>query len=255
MKNPNLYDTLEEAARRLFQTVVMYDGEPYYVMDITDHKGDGIYRVYLWPTKENISKAKASGKYPPISNQLYHSEAQGHALDKWMDENKESPVVRKMANSPLFNKFRPFSLGMINDDGSAYYLARSPERRVQQGLIAQMIDSWEVGRRSQASRRYGGSLYSPSFYDCIKGNHPSARECLENLLDPSVVNETAAFDRNLAFIRGPIDTLFLQYKTEVVGFVPRDPANPRVELARRFGHLREVIGESGHFHGVSVRPK
>jgi len=253
VKNKNLYDSLEEAYRRLHNTVVTYDGEPCSVIAVTNHKKDQIFRLYLWPVRYPVSSPlfpRALANYIPMAAEM------GAYLDKFMEEHKDSPLMRKHANSPAFNLFRPFSLGMLNDgDGNVHYLERSPERRVQQGLIPAMVNycqlSLDVGNVNLRGR-WPGRLSGEPFCDCVQANHPSAEECLENLLDPANTNTAAAFNRYFAFVRGPLDTFFLAHKNEMVGFVPAN-RRPTVELGKRFRHLKEAVEETNQFAAVSVR--
>lgn len=253
MIHPNFYENLEEMHRRLGSTVVTYDGDPFQVVSITNHKSDGIFRIYLWPVQvafkdaNGVSFLQIAQTYPNQDPRL------GPALDKWMEENKDSPARRKMANSPAFNKFRPFSLGMMNSNGRASFLERSPERRTQQGLIRQMVEETFLTTDNSPRRNtFQGTLGGPEFYDCVKGNHPSAEECMENMLDPSVENTAVACHRNFAIIRGPMDTFFLGYKTDVVGFIP-PTKRPTVELGKKFAHLKEAVEESKQFHDIKTR--
>jgi hypothetical protein len=52
-----------------------------------------------------------------------------------MAEHPAAGILRKQMNSPLFNKFRPYPLGMCNTKGQrAYYLERQPNRKTEQGF-------------------------------------------------------------------------------------------------------------------------
>jgi hypothetical protein len=116
-----------------------------------------------------------------------------------------------------------------------------------------MVDSTPVSLDGMQTRTYQGNLSGPEFYDCVKGLHPSAQECLDNLPDPDFKDITSvAFHRNFAIARGPLDLLFLSYKAEVVGFVPQT-ARPTVELAKKYTYLRETVEETKQFHDIRVR--
>jgi hypothetical protein len=59
--------------------------------------------------------------------------------------NKGHPIIRKTMNSPKFNKFRPFPLGMCNSNGRCYFLERQPLRpKVEQGLIRSMVTEKQI---------------------------------------------------------------------------------------------------------------
>lgn len=245
---PNFYQNMEEAQRRLLNTVVMYDGEPYTVLAICNHKQDNIFRVYLYPVEEAASSKVLPGGYV---NFIPGTAEQGEYLDNWIKGAGDTKLIRKMMNSPAFNKFRPFPLGMMNRDGKTIYLERGPDRRREQGLVSNLISYTPVSVGQKQTQRWGGRLDGPEFYSCVKASHPTARECLEKLRDPSIENEAAAFDRNFAFVRGPLDSLYLAYKTEVVGRVPDGPYT-RVELGRKFKHYKEVVENTNSFDQVTV---
>lgn len=249
----NFYENLEEMQRRLLNSVVTYDGEPVRIVAITNHKPDGIFRIYAWPVQYSDNRSTSSPFPREIDGWRPGSNEQAAYLDAFLEQNKNTPLMRKTANSPSFNKFRPFPLGMMNS-GKAMYLERSPERRVNQGLISNMVETTQVGFDKSGMPPMGRPhLTGPEFYDCVKGNHPSAAECMTNLLDPSVEElPSVAFHRHFAFVRGPLDTFFLQYKTDVVGFVPAD-RRPQVELGAKYKHLREVVEETKQFETVRVR--
>ena len=248
MEYPNFYETLKEASMRLRRTVVLYDGEPYEVMAITNHKPDGIFRVYLWPIGRHPEPER-----PQPQNYSPESASVGPYLDEWMlGAGKNSGLLRKMMNSPMFNKFRPYPLGMCNLKGEgAFYLERQPNRKSEQGLIGTMLYETPVSTavsRNNTMKRVGltVSIYGEAFRQCVLGKYPSAAECLTNLTDPEVVNDAAAFSRSFAFVRGPLEMLFLFYKTDVVGLLPNGDFS-LLKLGREFGFVREAIEELNLF--------
>jgi hypothetical protein len=253
-KHKNFYETLDEAQRRLLSTCVTYDGKPVNILSINNHKPDGIFRVYIMPCA--IQKDRAV--LPNFDYFPHGSAEQAAMLDQWMEANKSSGMERKKINSPLFNKFRPFPLGMINKkEGeelvNCYFLERTPERRTHQGLTTASIVNTKVELSSQKKKNsWGYRLYGGDFVDCVTASHPSAAETLENMMDPKNGNTAVAIHRNFAIIRGPLDTLFLGYKDEVVGFVPRS-RSPEVELGTKFAHLRETLEETKQFADIRIR--
>ena len=77
----NFYETIKEARMRLAQTVVMYDGEPYYVLALDNHKSDGIFRVYLDKLGQ---KGGMAHRRLNIPFEYYDGETSvGAAMDKW----------------------------------------------------------------------------------------------------------------------------------------------------------------------------
>lgn len=246
----NFYENISEANSRLRDTVVLYDGEPYYVLCICDHRDDDIFRVYLDKLGEHRKMARATYQMPCISGEYYgDTKALGRAMDKFMEDNPKAPVVRKTMNSPKFNRFRPFLLGMCNEGGFAYFLERQPLRpAMQQGLSDAMLSVKRFNLLDDINLKPRARFYnySDSVYDAIMGNYPSVEQSLDAVKDPSVENHSVAFNRNFAFARGPVNTVFLAYKTDIVGILPtRDFSN--VVLGQEFGYVREVVEELGIF--------
>jgi len=245
---------------RLYGTFVLYDGEPYIVLCITNHKDDGIWRIYLDPIgKGRDSLAYNSAYPPPCDNGSNDDPNLGHEMDKWLDRmtSEDMPgtkVIRRMMNSPKFNKFRPYPLGMCNSNGSVYYLERQPTRKSEQGLTSSMITLQSVNpalgnSKKTFNRSLLADLYGPSFLACIKGDHPTAQECLNNLKDPDILNDAAAFHRQFAFVRGPIGIIFLAYKADIIGMLPNKDLSV-LRLGYDFRHTREVVEILGIFENI-----
>lgn len=250
----NFYENMVEAQRRLLNTIVLYDKEPYNVLNIADHRGDGVFRVYLVPvaTHRNIS-------FPDNYFRLVHgSDEQAKFLDDWLktDEGKKTGILRKKMNSPLFNKFRPFPLGMLNcTNGKTYYLERTPTRNTEQGLGRNAVIAHLVALSEEKDRGRGWSanLEGPDFRACVLGEHPSIQDVVTNLRDPEITRNSAAFHRNFALICGPVSSLFLVYKTEVIGLVSGDPGNLNVVIGRKFRHYKEVVELTSAFSSVTLQ--
>lgn len=238
---PNFYEDIAEAAKRLLGTVVKYDDEFYYVLCIGAHKPDGIFRIYLDPV--NVLEHQHASDLPFTGG----GDASAVALDCYLETHKDSKILRKMMNSPAFNKFRPFPLGMINYDGKVIYSERAPTRHTQQGLTSQMISAFTVD--FEGGRRWGAEICSSYMYDTYKGNYPSFEESIANLADDSCLNSGVAFSRNMALIKGPVNTLFLCYRGDVVGFIP-SPTERIVRLAKKFNYLKEIIEDAGIFETI-----
>jgi hypothetical protein len=245
--HPNFYETIHETHMRLRGTFVMYDGEPYVVLCITNHRDDGIFRIYLEPIgngEQALAYNNPNG--PPVHNYGSDDPSLGQAMDKWMEKYPDTKIIRKMMNSPLFNKFRPFPLGMCNYEDRVFYLERQPSRKTEQGLTHSMVSCNRVNLGTMDNGNKGRSggcmvgLYGASFRDCIKADHPSAQECLSNLTDREIINEAAAFHRQFALVRGPLDMIFLAYKTDIVGVLPNRDLSV-LRLGREFWHTREVV--------------
>lgn len=262
-KYTNFYETIKEANMRLQHTVVLYDGEPHYVLCICDHKSDGIFRVYLDPCGDEMKMAMHMGlsipyewhedpTYPNgIGNTPVYHKARGEKMDAWMEANP-GKILRKMMNSPAFNKFRPYELGMMNTKHGAIYAQRSPTRHTQQGLTTAMISATPVSLEEHVpgrSRAQAISLTSDYFRQCVKGAYPSAEECITALKSKDVANNSAAFHRHFALVRGPVSSLFLQYKEDVIGIIPSNKPD-QVLLGTEFSHCKEVVEALGTFQVV-----
>lgn len=246
----NVYENLEEAYVRLNHTVVLYEGEPYRVVGITNHRADDIFRVYLWPIENQ-------GPPPSfISNYAIGSPDLGRAFDEYMTGNKETPLLRKMANSPGFNRFRPFPLGMWNatPDVGVYYMERIPARHREQGLTRAhvQITQLSVDQSKNKTMSLQTHLVGSGIRDCIVGKHPTLKECLENLNDPKIANHAAAFHRYMAVLRGPIDLMFLAHKKDIVGYFIDPKKETSVILSKRFEYLKETFQETGLFKSINI---
>lgn len=246
----NFYETVKEAVMRLRGTIVLYDKLPYYVMAIAGHHKDGIYRVYLDPVGEESHAVPSVEDYGPEHPLL------GGYIDQWLDAHKDSPVLRKQMNSPLFDKFRPFPLGMCNIGKQCYYLERQPLRpKTEQGLTRGMVNESliSLGPVDYIRGSKGGNLQlmSPSMKACITGDHPGAKECLENLLSGDYENEAVAFHREFAFVKGPIGMIFLAYKSDIVGVLPKNNFD-FCRLGEGFKHCREAVGDLRLFTNIVI---
>lgn len=258
---PNFYETLAEAQARLRGTVVTYNGDPVFVHAITDHIGDGIFRVYVTPIPLPDVDQSINNPTPQYVTQNAPQDyaGLGGLLDEWSahKDHKDYPLLRKHINSPLFNKFRPFPLGMVNIDRYVYYLERTPIRpKMEQGLTgAGCLETKVTAGESKNSRPgYNGtvSLCSAEMHDCIKGLYPSAQECLAGLLMPNNTDEAAAFHRQFALVKGPLDTLYLAYMAEIIGLLPYGDFSA-LRLGRQYDYAREVIEELGLFSQIITR--
>jgi hypothetical protein len=94
--------------------------------------------------------------------------------------------------------------------------------------------------------------WSEEFKDCIEGNYPSVDLCLSKLRDPKIANEAVAFHRYFAFVRGPCDMIFLSYKGEIIGVLPRQDLSA-ARLSREARHTLEAVEELKIFNTVEGR--
>lgn len=252
MKYTNFYETVREANMRLRGTVILYDKEPYIVLVVTDHKKDGIFRIYLEPTGAGnaaYSGNLRSDQQCPIHTHPVEENDFGSRMDSWMEDNKSLGVLRKQMNSPLFDLFRPFPLGLINLDSEAMYVERTPARRTEQGLTSKML---EVSSLKGNSRRNGFNVYSSEFKKCIKGDFPSMRESFDRIREKGGVLESVGFSRLFGLAKGPVRLPCLFYKDTMIGYLPSaDPGS--LILDDQFRHLRESIDEMSCFNEIIVQ--
>lgn len=257
--HPNFYENLKEAQMRLRSTIVLYDGHPYCIHTITDHFSDGIFRVYMYPVEKGEDP---EFRIPDYDSYCYSHPVSpgttqislGEYLDKFLVEEPQHGFVRKQMNSPLFNKFRPFPLGMINWGNTAYYLARQPLRKSEQGLIRSALQETPcgIGAKPTPPGVTNTRLHTKAFVSCVKAEHPSIKEVIEAMHDPAVINKAVAFHREFAITKGPIGTLFLVYRTDVVGLLANGDLS-LLRLSRASRHLREVTAELGAFQEISIQ--
>lgn len=260
VQHKNFYETVKEAEMRLLHTAVLYDNEPYVVLAITNHKPDGIFRVYLDPFPVDHNKTMWSQQnHVPYDWCDEPNMTRGQKLDEYLEQyaSKGCPLLRKRINSPLFNKFRPFELGMCNVGNNVYYLARSPVRHTQQGLMDGAISQHKItiGDHNPFVPQKGPravSFYGASMRDVIKGVYPTIEETVEAFRDPTVTNEAVGFNRNFAIVKGPMRILFLAYKHDIVGYLPDGSLN-KVIIGKEFKHTKEVVSELGAFQNVVVQ--
>lgn len=240
----NFFETVKEANIRLRGTVVLYDKEPYSVIAITDHKKDGIFRIYMIPIGIEGDKGGAANytalNPTPVNTTPHDHSSFGSEMDKWLDANEgKTKVIRKSMNSPLFNKYRPFPLGMCNYGTDVIYIERQPTRKTEQGLTRQMLDTYQISV-TKGGKIPSIDLFHPAFRACIMAQHPSPKDCLAALLSNEFKNEALAFHRDFAFIKGPIDLVFLAYKGDIVGVLPKNNFD-FLKLGVGHRHCREVV--------------
>jgi hypothetical protein len=246
---PNFFENINEALMRLRSTIVLYEEKPYYIYTICGHKPDNIFRVYMTPLDQAKKELPSSC---PISHKTLTSYEFGPAMDTWLNQNPTFPILRRMMNSPLFNKFRPFPLGMFNCKGETFYVERQPTRKSEQGLIANMITTSVLGSLHPSPPTPGRppNLFSEEFEDCILGRYPSPEEALAGLLSHTTLNNAVGFHRRFAFVKGPCETTFLQYKTQIIGVLPHNNLSV-LYLDRESRHYLEVVEELNLFKYIS----
>lgn len=253
-ENLNFYENIDEARIRLRNTIVCYDGEPYKVLALANHK-DGIIRLYMRSIAIPFDRSKRPANI--FDNFHIDSVEWAAAMDKWLDTEagKQSDIIRKMMNSPKFNKYRPFPLGMCNHSSGCVYIERVPNRKTEQGLIQSMTVQTTVsvdrgGRESPMSRSII-DINSPDFRNCVVGEYPTPESCLKNLKDPEIINNAAAFHREFALVRGPMNMLFLGYRDEIIGLLPQSDFSA-VRLGLDFHYTKEAVADLKLFNDIQL---
>lgn len=253
MEYKNFFQSVKEAAIRLNGTLVLYDGQPVELIVVSDHVGDGVIRAYIRPVGLNPAQRDERPQPTAMYNFPPHSSALGNYMDEFIRKNPSSQIVRKRLDSPKFNKFRPFDLGMFWNPPDVYYVERQPNRITQQGLVDTMLVTRKVELLPHSDGltpyRQVIDMFGPEMKRCILGDHPSPYRCLEALLCNKYVNKVAAFHRSFALLKGPADTIFLVYKSDVVGVLPNGDFSS-VRLSRQFSYTREAVGELGLFTSI-----
>lgn len=220
----NFYENLEEAVHRLVGTIVKYEDE-FYLIDNIQNADDNIFRVHMRTLKNVLTGGKS--------------------------------ITKKM-NSPYFNKFRPFPLGMVNIGGHAKYLSRTPVRSRLQGLadnslIETPIDDYEATSPPpvipvRRGREKNVQWCSQEMEDCFKGDYPSFAETAEALDNAEIANHSVAFSRELALVRGFCGIRFLANKSGIIG--QYHGKTNAVLLSPELKYLKESLEETGFFRLV-----
>jgi hypothetical protein len=260
----NFYENIAEAKLRLDNTIVMYDGKPYYVYWIAAHT-DGKIRAYLDNYEGGQFIRHRISDFPRSNN--YHPSDYDAVLADWYKNNKDKGLIRKELGSPHFNKFRPFPLGNVNIRGSVVYTERTPTRNTNQGLRERSVyalnvlpvpnpTSGDKSNRKGLGFSYNNEtnidIFSPEFCDTMCGNYPSVEEILAAFKDPSVINTGVAFHREFSIFRGPLDMLILCYRDEGIGLLMNGDLSS-VVVGHKYGYLKETIEDLGCFAQVDVK--
>lgn len=262
----NFYETIQEARMRLRNTIVRYKDDFYYVIEVGGHMPDGKFRVYMDQLGHNGVGYDRLPGFP--SDGDYGVNSLLKKYDKYIEDNPDSGFIRKYADSRHFEKFRPFPLGNVNQQGTVVYCERSPTRNMHQGLLNEAIlttrvESVPARYDPNAGRRIGGlgsssvplgnghvSYLSAEFYDMLLGLYPSYEEVVTNLRDPAIMNNGCAFHREYSVMRGPLDTLLLCYKHSGVGIIDTDNS---VVIGNSHEFLREEMQELGVFSDIKIK--
>jgi hypothetical protein len=255
----NFYENLAEAKIRLQDTVVLYDGKPYYVYFLYED-GNGKIKAYLDDYEGGRLIGQRENTFP--NREGYNHSNYVSLINAWYETYKGRGLVRKEIGSPKFNKFRPFPLGNVNINGSVVYTERTPTRNTNQGLRDRSLFSLAVSpvpNLSSGLKRKGSSInevslsvYSKELYTTMLGIYPSAEEILEAFKDPSVINTGVAFNREFSIFRGPLGMLFLCYRNEGIGLLDQGDLSS-VIIGRDYYFLKETIEELNCFSTIACK--
>jgi hypothetical protein len=201
------YESVADASMRLQGTVVLYDGQPVYIENVTqldagDNKAD-VFRIYH--------------RALPYGN---------------------SPQERKFISSKKYD-LAPFPMGFMNKDGVTYYCSRLPRKQQRQGLSNGTFSCVDVSGRGG---RYAleEAINFKEFADCIAGKYPSVAEATRRVRDGE---QAVAFSRCFALVRDNDlpELIYLYHKQAKVGFV----MDGKLSLAKKGQCLKESLREAG----------
>lgn len=213
------YESLEDASRRLKNTVVLYEGRPVLITDIQEGAGDSPYRVYA----DNLPTKRGGARFPAME-----FDGEGRPVARKPDAD-----MRKYISSRNFD-IAPFPMGYLNTPMGAYYCQRSPGRQQQQGLSS---GTFSAVNYSGAPLSWGGFLSCDKVDDMVAGRYPTLREALR-IAAPSV-----AISRDFCIVRDELfdELCFIYHKNVKVGLVSDDS----VKLAKGKQYVRESLLELG----------
>lgn len=219
------FEDLNQARARLSSGVFTFDGEPISVRTVEPHS-DGVLRVFF----------------------------------DYLGHNGEPPAgragVRKMINSPSFNRFKPFDLGFINMNESrfgeaaenrALFSARRPVRMSRSGLTGENFVAKALygslnreGRSQTEGIDFSHIVNTRSFCDMVRGRYPSFSECFDYVRSNRAAGSSMAFDRKWALSREDSGLIWLYRDSEKVGLM----SERGLILLNAQRHFQEDISEN-----------
>ncbi len=205
------YERLEDARMRLRHTVVLYDGAPYYIREITTGTGDdGPYRVHADALPLSAADVRNAGR-------------------------GEDADIRKYISSKNFD-IAPFRMGFVNAKTGCFYVSRLPARQQKQGLGSENVQmTTPLGQRIP----FATLLTTPEVLAMVNGNYPNLKQALAALEKmPSI-----AICRDVALVKDEVlDCLvYVYHKTTKVGLL----SDNKAKLGKAFAYLNETISECG----------
>jgi len=200
----------EQAALRLNNAVILFEGEPHYVQSVGPMTAKGP-KVFMW-------------KLPVNTN------------------NPPAGFIEKYLTDTGFGKFQPINPGMINFfEGCPFtgrvtyhasYLDRIPVRRTKQGLARENTSL--TNPKDEVDFR--GAISSQSFCDMVQGHYPDYAEAVDSLVNDSSIAVTAKYSVGISGKGAPM----IMKQTKTVGLFR---GNNEILLYPKFMYLREEILE------------
>lgn len=202
------YENIEDARMRLRGTVVLYEGEPFYVRDVQrpQTKEDGILRVI--------------GNLLPLSGK------------EMFEERGE---MKKFISSKNFD-IGAFRMGYVNSPAGAFYCTRLPSRQQKQGLSG---DTFQAVTNKGAKVPFTTFTTTKEVVNMVKNDYPSfavAQKALGKV--PAV-----AFSRDFCLEKDEIleELQHLFHKGTKVGAI----LGGNLVLGKKFACLKESLEELG----------
>lgn len=223
------YEREEDARMRLRHTVVLYKGEPVYVLEVKQGESkDDIIRVLFKELPfSGIGDEGAFGGRNRGRIVIPADPDEERKIEK-------DDLQRKYISSKHFD-IAPFRMGYVNSPTlGAFYSMRMPNRVQKQGLC---------GENFRGVTNQGKVVSFASFLACketrdmVAGKYPSfedAWRCLDKV-------SSVAFSRDFCLVKDEIipELIYLYYKGEKVGLAGKTCVN----LGGKFNCLKESLEE------------
>lgn len=202
------YETLEEIKQRIQNSIVMYDGAPVYISDVTS----GLDEV----------------KDPQIARVFFVELPYG--------ANKQRQ--RKYLSSKKFDLATP-PLGYANlgDSKDVVYFSRAPVRQYQQGLTQQVLKAVAYGK-GQINFDFVRLISDSGFTNMLLGKYPCLKEASDGLGTGQL--KSVALSKRFALTRNEdLDLDVVIHSDNFCGII----VNGRVKISNKFKFLKQEAEE------------
>lgn len=216
-----MFDTKEEAEQKLYDTVVMFDGNPVHITGVTTRDNKPSLGYY------KICEKNPTSSFTDIDDPNWDFKNLGGRLgytDVVFDGRKQAVYTRRV---PVRKAHRTQGLGYNNVK------------------IDPLRDFKKLGLRGM-SLNFGHLLTQPGFKSTLKKQFKSLNEA-KSALEKDEELLSTSFDKNLALRRSPLGFIFLDYKGKEVGYT-EDCHTFRVP--KEFRYLDELFIED---HKMQVK--